>query len=188
MPNAPTKTTAWPVRLPATLLKRWRAYAEREGMTAAAAVRRVMVTTLDGAQAVVGLPSRAAKAKTGRLSITLGTDTLAQVREAAKADGRSLANWLAYLIQARVESAPLYRSEEWSDSRLGLVLDLAALRAAVQHVPVPLGCTAEEREVWRSAERTRIATAEVAVAAIHRRLDAMHELASERTRQLQRRT
>lgn len=106
------KTTPWPVRLPPALLQHWRAMASREGMTAAAALRRTMVAVLNGVDAEVGLPERAGRAKTGRLSITLPSDELAAVQQLAQAEGRSLANWVAYLVRTRLRQEPRYTQDE----------------------------------------------------------------------------
>lgn len=183
MPASKVETTPWPVRLPTTLLQRWRAMASREGMTAAAALRRAMVTTLDGAEAEVGLPVRASQAKTGRLSITLKLSELQAVREAAKADGHSLASWITMLIRARLQQQPLYTREEHM-ALLGVQWNLGRIGKALQPASVPNGWTAQERRQWEAAEKARLVEVQQELERTRRQLEAMHVLASERTRRL----
>lgn len=183
MPASKTETTPWPVRLPTTLLQRWRAMASREGMTAAAALRRVMVAVLDGAEAEVGLPVRASQAKTGRLSITLKLSELKAVRAAAKAEGRSLANWIAMLIRARLQQQPLYTREEHM-ALVGVQWELGEIGRKLQPASAPQGRTAQERRQWEAAEKARLAEVRQELERTRRQLEAMHVLASERTRRL----
>lgn len=172
MPTEAPTTIPWPVRLPAELLRRWRALATSRGLTAAGLLRRLMVRELDGETAAVGLSERAAGAKSGRLSITLLPEDIARVREAAAAEGHSLAGWVANLIEARVASQPLYTSQErevlsslrWSlPSRLDGILGDA---------PPPVTAVRLEQLL----EQVQV------------QLKQMHVLASERMRQLQERT
>lgn len=183
MPVSQAATTPWPVRLPVTLLRRWRAKAASEGMTAAAALRRTMVAALDGADADVGLPVRASRAKTGRLSITLRLGELNAVRAAAKAEGRSLASWVTMLIRARVQQQPLYTMEEHG-TLIGAMLRLGDVSRKLQRVPAPIGSNAQARRQWEAAEKARLAEVHHALEQARTQLAAMHKLASERTRRL----
>lgn len=183
MPASQTTTTPWPVRVPVALLRRWRAMAASEGMTAAAALRRTMVATLDGAQAQVGLPVRASRASTGRLSITLRLGELNAVRAAAKAEGRSLANWVTMLIRARLRQEPLYTTEEHG-ALIDAMLCLGEVGRKLKRVPAPSGSNEPARRQWEVAEQARLAQVRHALEQVRAQLAAMHTLASERTRQL----
>jgi len=169
MPKAPT-TIPWPVRLPVELLRRWRALATSRGMTAAGLLRQVMVRELDGDTVAVGLPERAAGAKSGRLSLTLRPEDIARVREVAAAEGHSLAGWIGRLIRARVAQQPLYTSQEWevlSSLSWSLPSRLDDLMVGVDPKPPPTAELVEQ-------------------VLVH--LRQIHEQANERMRQLQERT
>lgn len=184
MPASKTETTPWPVRLPPTLLQRWRAMASREGMTAAAALRRTMVAVLDGMNAEVGLPARASQARTGRLSITLKLEEVRAVREAAAAEGRSLANWITMLIRARLQQQPLYTRDEHS-ALLDALVTLRQLAQKLQQQPLTLHhMAADQRKQWEAADRARLEDVRDALERTRRQLEAMQVLASERVHRL----
>lgn len=169
MPTEAPTTIPWPVRLPADLLRRWRALATSRGLTAAGLLRQAMVRELDGADATVGLSERAAGAKTGRLSLTLPPDDIARVREVAAAEGHSLAGWISRLIRARLAQQPLYTSEErevLSSLRWSLPSSLDGLLLG-SGPPPPTAELVEQ-------------------VLVH--LRQLHEQANERTRQLRERT
>lgn len=186
MANADPKTQPWPVRLPPELLRRWRALAGRDGLTAAGLLRRVMVATLDGQHVPVGVPDRAAAATAGRLSVTLHHDELARVREAAQIEGHSLAGWIRRLIRARLvppllDQRPQYTPQE-TEARLSVFLEVNALRRQEKRQPAPFWSSADEQRAWEVAEKARLAKLEAALGRIERQLQAMHTLASERAR------
>lgn len=132
MPTA-APTSPWPVRLPLPLLERWRARAQQEGMGPGMLLRQLMTQVLDGKDAEVGLPVRAARGETGRLSIALRHDELLAVRAQAKKSGHSLAGWVRMLIRAKLQQQPIYTAEEVS-ALLGVLLELSDTNRRLQRL------------------------------------------------------
>ena len=119
---------------------------ERAFCCARAALRRVMVTVLDGVHAEVSLPAWALQARTGRLSITLKLEEVRVVRAAASAESRSLADWITMLIRSRLQQWPLYARDEHSALLVALVT-LSQLAHRLQQQPMTLHhIVADQRE------------------------------------------
>lgn len=100
------------VRLPAPLLAAWKAVAAQQGARPGMLLRLVMERVVAGAKGEQGVgvtPIRGAK---GKLHITLSAAEAAAVREAARVEGKSNAAWVASLIRARLNQAPILTATE----------------------------------------------------------------------------
>lgn len=91
-------------RVSEPLYERWKALAERQGLSLVALQELVMHRVLDGEDAPVGLQPQTVKARKGQLTVRLREGELAAVKAAAEGDGHSLAGWVTKLIRAALSA------------------------------------------------------------------------------------
>jgi hypothetical protein len=118
--------------LPLPLLERWRARAQQEGVGPGMLLRQLMTQALDGQEAEVGLPVRAAQSETGRLSIALRHDELLAVRAQAKKTGHSLASWVRMLIRVKLKQQPMHTEDMLT--LLSVLMELSATNRQLQRL------------------------------------------------------
>lgn len=102
----------WEVRLPAPLIAGWRRVARREGNRPGMLLRLVMERVVSGAGETESLDEFVTRGVRGKLHVTLSAAEAAAVREAARAEGKSNAAWVASLIRARLNQAPILTATE----------------------------------------------------------------------------
>jgi len=163
------------MRLPPELVSGWKALAERRGMSMAALQELVMRQVLQGEDAPVGLPDRAANAKKQSLTLRLRPDEIEAIRKAAEQDGHSLSGWMAMLVRARLRQAPSFSADEIA----------ALLKASTQLMAVGRNINTAVRRlntegVWSSQIQTMKAVA-ATVKLIEDRVNALQATAERRS-------
>jgi hypothetical protein len=165
---------AWLIRLPVALYDRWSAQAQAQGMSAPQLLRRAMVALLDGSNAPAAVPSRTEAARSGHISLTLRRGDREAVRQACRAEGHTLSGWLAALIRARLNAAPVLTAEELQ------ALEAATLQLAAVGRNLNSAVYRLHREDRWFEEAARLSTLASAVKKVTARMNAVVERATER--------